>query len=74
MRQPFPEKIKMLGKKIKESREARDLTQEEFARRCGISRQAIAKIEQGKTKNMLVSTLWKIAACLKVPARELLEE
>lgn len=38
-----------VGKKIRELRQAHDMTQQELGQQMGISRQSISELEQGKT-------------------------
>ena len=67
---------------LKEMREARGLTQEELAKRSGVSQGYIAKLEPssrpGRKKssrqvNPSIATLKKLARALGVPVGELLE-
>ena len=53
-----------VGYKIKERREELRMTQEELAKKSGISRQTISSIETGKCENVLVGTLGSIANAL----------
>lgn len=53
-----------MGYKIKEEREAQGLTQEELAAKSGVSRVTISLIESGKSTNVMISTLAKIATAL----------
>ena len=53
-----------VGYKIKERREELRMTQEELAKKSGISRQTISSIETGKCENVLVGTLVSIANAL----------
>ena len=57
--------------KIKEARIAKDMTQEELARKSGVSRFTIINIESGKTTNMQTETLCKIAKALDVSLDEI---
>lgn len=50
---------KQLGRIIRGARERQDLSQEELARRCGISRRHLIEIEQGR--NFGVAVLASIA-------------
>ncbi len=53
-----------MGYKIRERREELKMTQEELAKKSGISRQTISSIETGKCGNVLVGTLVSIAYAL----------
>ncbi len=50
---------KQLGRIIRDARERQNLSQEELARRCGISRRHVIDIEQGR--NFSVAVLAAIA-------------
>lgn len=50
--------------KIKEARQKRNMTQEELAKRSGISRATISGLENGTVKTTTTSTLIKIAKAL----------
>lgn len=50
---------KQLGRIIRQARDHRELSQEELARRCGISRRHLIEIEQGR--NFSVAVLASIA-------------
>ena len=54
----------IIGNRIKERRKALDMNQETLAERSNISRARISAIENGKCKNVLVSTLTSIASAL----------
>jgi transcriptional regulator with XRE-family HTH domain len=60
-----------IGKKVKEIREAKGLSQLELARRIKTTQSAIARLEAG-TFDPRLSTLQKIAKALKVDIKELL--
>ena len=53
-----------MGFRIKERREELKMTQEELAKKSGVSRQTISSIETGKYENVLVGTLAAIATAL----------
>jgi len=53
-----------MGNMIKDRREELHMTQEELAKKSGISRQTISSIENGKYTNVLVGTLAALAAAL----------
>ncbi len=56
---PIPGLDKQLGRIIRDARERRSLSQEELARRCGMSRRHLIEIEQGR--NFTVAVLAAIA-------------
>lgn len=53
-----------MGYKIKEMREAKDMTQEELAEKSGVSRVTISGLENGTERNTTSKTLVKIARAL----------
>lgn len=60
-----------MGYKLKEAREAKNMTQQELADRSGVSRVTIALIESGKAKNILSSTILKLAKALEKPVEDI---
>ena len=56
----------MLSENIKELRKKHGLSQEELARRAGITYSTLIKIESGYNKNPTLGTLTKIASVFKV--------
>lgn len=56
----------MMGYKIKEVREARQMTQEELSERSGVSRGTISALENGTARATTTKTLVKIAQALGV--------
>ncbi len=57
-------KLYEIGQQIKTLREAKKLTQEQLASKCGISRVTLGKIERGELGNTSVKTLDIILASL----------
>jgi transcriptional regulator with XRE-family HTH domain len=55
-----------MGFRIKEIREARNMSQEELARKSGVSRVTISGIENGATRATTTTTLIKLASALGV--------
>lgn len=53
-----------MGYKIREMREAKDMTQEELSEKSGISRVTISGLENGTERNTTSKTLVKIAKAL----------
>lgn len=56
---------KLLGRRIKDLRNARGITQEEIAEQIGVSRQKYARIENG-TNSITLDILSKVANVLEV--------
>jgi len=63
---------KKLGKRIRELREKKGLSQEHFADNCGLNRVHMSDIERGQV-NLTISTLNKIAQNLETSAAALLK-
>ena len=55
----------------KEIREGQRLTQDELAKKSGVSRSIICGLETGRTKTTTTKTLFKIAAVLNVSINDL---
>lgn len=55
----------------KEIREGKRLTQNELAKKSGVSRSIICGLETGRTKTTTTKTLFKIAAVLNVSINDL---
>lgn len=49
---------------LKRAREAAGLTLAEASRRCGIDQPALSRLENGRTKNPTLDTLWRYAAAV----------
>ena len=62
----------MLGRHIRGLRLAVGASGGEFARRCGISRSMLSRVERGLASPS-IATLFKMAAALKLPAFALLD-
>lgn len=60
------------GKKIREIRLARRMTQAELEKRCGLKREYLSRLETGGLPNATIRTLCKIADGLRVPVTSLL--
>ena len=63
-----------IGDRIRTARRRARMSQEELARRAGMSLNGVAQLEQGERTDPHVSTLNKLAKALDVPVVELLEE
>lgn len=63
--------LTFVGQRIRKAREEAGLTQQELALLCGISTSALSLIETGK-RDLRVSSLFRIAAALRVSASALL--
>jgi transcriptional regulator with XRE-family HTH domain len=59
------------GAKVRRVRERRRLTQSELARRSGVGRITLVRIEAG-TQQATLATLERLARALRVPMRDLL--
>ena len=57
-------KLYEIGQQIKTLREAKKITQEQLASKCGISRVTLGKVERGELGNTSVKTLDIILASL----------
>ena len=64
----------MLGKKIKQLRQQKKLSQEKLARLSDISLNTLTKIESGFTKRPSIQTIKKIAEALGTSIDELAED
>jgi transcriptional regulator with XRE-family HTH domain len=63
-----------IGKRIRDLREERGLTQREVARRAGLTPSGVGFIEHGQTRNPSAETVVAIARALGVPVEEVLGE
>lgn len=63
-----------IGKKIKEARLAKGLTQEQLGKIVGLQKSAIAKYENGRVVNIKRSTLQKLANALGIRGSDLIIE
>jgi transcriptional regulator with XRE-family HTH domain len=62
----------LVGRNVRRLRQARQLTQEQFAERSGFSQQYISGLEQGR-RNPTVVTLFELAAALDATPVALIE-
>ena len=53
-----------MGRKIRECRKSMKMSQEDLAKKTNISRARLSAIENGKCRDILVSTLTAIASAL----------
>ena len=60
-----------MGFKLKKARMQRNLTQQELADKSGVSRVTIAMIENGQTRDVMASTLLKLANALDMSVSDL---
>ena len=63
-----------MGYRVKEMREEKRMTQEELAAASGVSRGTIVAIESGEAKDVLVSTLLKLADAMGVSVNDIFFE
>lgn len=64
----------VLGRRIRQIREVKGLSQSVIEKRTNLKREYISKIENGDLTNPTIDTLYKLANGLEVAAWELLEE
>lgn len=64
--------LKLIGRNIKRHRKEKGLTQVEFASLCGLSREALARIEVGGINSSILK-LKNIADALKIETQEFLK-
>ena len=64
----------MLAENIKELRKQRKLSQEELAKKAGVTYSTLIKLESGSNKNPTVKTLQQIAQALGVTLDDLMKE
>lgn len=60
-----------IGDRLRRIRRDQGMTQEELAERSGLSRELIAKIEQGRRQSVRLTTLGQLAQALDVPLSQL---
>lgn len=60
-----------MGYRIREYRESKNMTQEELAEKSGVSRATISMIENNETRDVLTSTLFKLADALDTTVNNL---
>lgn len=60
-----------IGKRIRELRQKKELSQTRLAEIVGLKRTSITNIEKGRQK-LLVHTLWDLAEALSVSAKDIL--
>ena len=63
--------LKQAGKRIRQARKARDMSQESLALAADLDRSYIGGVERGE-RNIAVVNLGKIASALDMPMNELL--
>ena len=61
---------KHFGERVRELRKQKGLSQESLALACGLDRTYIGGVERGE-RNISLINIYKIAAALGVPAKEL---
>ena len=64
-------RVATVGKRIEQIREGNGIETADLARRAGIARSTLQRIEHGQSANVSVATLLKIADALKVRPGEL---
>lgn len=68
---PARKEVKKVGYKLKEVREEKRMTQEELAEKSGVSRPTIVALETGKTTDVKMSTLQKLASAMDTTVQEI---
>jgi transcriptional regulator with XRE-family HTH domain len=61
----------MLAENIKKLRKQHNLSQEELAKKAGVTYSTLIKLESGANKNPTIKTIQQIAAALEVTLDEL---
>jgi transcriptional regulator with XRE-family HTH domain len=64
---------KSMGRMLRETREAKGLTQEQIAQKAGVTEAYISMLESGARKNPSLAMLKRLAKILGVPLPELLQ-
>ena len=64
----------MLAQNIKKLRKQRKLSQEELAKKAGVTYSTLIKLESGVNKNPTIKTIQQIAAALQVTLDELMSK
>ena len=64
----------MLAQNIKKLRKQRKLSQEELAKKAGVTYSTLIKLESGVNKNPTIRTLQQVASALDVSLDELTNE
>jgi transcriptional regulator with XRE-family HTH domain len=64
---------KGMGRMLRETREAKGLTQEQIAQKAGVTEAYISMLESGARKNPSLAMLKRLAKILGVPLPELLQ-
>ncbi|WP_395108558.1 helix-turn-helix domain-containing protein [Actinomadura sp. SCN-SB] len=62
-----------VGRRLREWRKRRGITQRELAGLAGVSLSLVRKLEQGERQDTRVETLRRFASALKIPTSELIE-
>lgn len=66
------QELRAMGRQVKKLRKEQDITQEELARRAGIGRATVSRLERGEREPSF-RTLMKISHALRVPLQALFE-
>ncbi len=64
----------MLAENIKKLRKQRKLSQEELAKKAGVTYSTLIKLESGANKNPTIKTIQQIAAALEATLDELTQK
>ena len=60
-----------IGRNVKQARERRQVSQEQLARKLGVTHMTVSRLERGVVKDISVRRLSEIADALEVPLRDL---
>lgn len=64
--------IQIIGKKLREARHAKGMTQAEVAKKAGIGTNRYAVVERGEAENMTLNKLEKIVKALGVKGSDVI--
>lgn len=68
--QPDPAKQAHMGTRIRALREKNNLTQEDVAKLCGVTKSSVSFWESGHSKNMELASFFRLLDVLGVPLRQ----
>lgn len=64
--------METMGNRIRQLREARNLTQEEFGKQVGVTKSAVSQWEDDSTKNIKLQTLLRVVEVLHTDVQYLI--
>jgi len=68
-----PELNKQIGKRIRQLREQKNISQQELAVLCDFEKSSMSRIEAGRT-NPTIYTLYKISQALAVSVKDIIQD